>query len=118
MTTVNDILSAVEGFAPPYMKEGWDNVGLLCGDSAREVTKILVALDPFEHVCKEAAEVGAQLIVTHHPIIFQPMKSVTTATGIGRSIMLLCANGAARWTFSPLWSSPSWRLFFPLAWAS
>ena len=93
MTTVNDILAYIESIAPRYMKESWDNVGLLCGSKTAPVTKVLVALDPFEHVCKEAAAWGAELIVTHHPIIFQPMKSVTDETSIGRGIMELIRNG-------------------------
>ena len=93
MTTVADILRFVETVAPPYMKESWDNVGLLCGSRANHVTKILVALDPFEHVCREAADWGAELIVTHHPLIFQPMKSITDETSIGRGIQLLCRSG-------------------------
>ncbi len=93
MTTVKDILHFIEAIAPKYMKMDWDNVGLLCGDPAATVTKILVALDPFEHVCREAAQEGAELLVTHHPLIFQAPKAVTTETSIGRSIMQLCANG-------------------------
>jgi len=72
------------------MKMDWDNVGLLCGSRKQEVTKVLVALDPFEGVCEEAAAIGAQLIVTHHPLIFQALKSITDETSIGRSIQLLC----------------------------
>ena len=93
MTTVSDILKFIDSIAPPCMKESWDNVGLLCGSGQTEVTKILVALDPFEHVCREAAEVEAQLIVTHHPLIFQPAKSITDETSIGRSILTLCRHG-------------------------
>lgn len=93
MTTVADILKFIETVAPPYMKEHWDNVGLLCGSRITPVTKVLVALDPFEHVCAEAADWGAELIVTHHPLIFQAMKSVTDETSIGRGIMLLCRHG-------------------------
>ena len=93
MTTVADILKYVETLAPAYMKEHWDNVGLLCGSRSAQVTTVLVALDPFEHVCREAADMGAQLIVTHHPIIFQPMKQVTDETSIGRSIQVLCRHG-------------------------
>ena len=93
MTTVADILKYVETIAPPYMKENWDNVGLLCGSRSTPVTKILVALDPFEHVCQEAAQWGAELIVTHHPIIFQAMKSLTDDTPIGRGILTLCRKG-------------------------
>ena len=93
MATVNDILKCVERFAPAYMKENWDNVGLLCGDRNQKVRKVLVALDPFEHVCREALDAGADLIVTHHPLIFQAPKSVTTDTSIGRSILFLCRHG-------------------------
>ena len=93
MTTVNDILTYLETLAPAAMKMEWDNVGLLCGSRAAAVTKVLVALDPFEHVCREAADWGAELIVTHHPLIFQPAKSVTDETSVGRSILTLCRAG-------------------------
>ncbi|MBQ2785180.1 MAG: Nif3-like dinuclear metal center hexameric protein [Oscillospiraceae bacterium] len=93
MTKVQDILQFIETFAPPYMKESWDNVGLLCGSKSKPVTKVLVALDPFEGVCKEAADWGAELIVTHHPLIFQAPKSITDETSVGRSILKLCASG-------------------------
>ncbi len=90
MTTVADILNFIEILAPASLKMDWDNVGLLCGSRNQEVTKVLVALDPFEGVCREAAAMGAQLIVTHHPLIFRALKSVTDDTSVGRSIRLLC----------------------------
>lgn len=93
MVTVADILEFVETLAPRSMKMDWDNVGLLCGSRRTPVTKVLIALDPFEGVCAEAESWGAQLIVTHHPIIFQPLKSVTDETSIGRSIQRLCRSG-------------------------
>ena len=93
MTTVNDILHCVETLAPRAMKMDWDNVGLLCGSKSAPVTKVLVALDPFEHVCREAADWGAQVIVTHHPLIFRPLPNVTDQTSIGRAIMMLCCHG-------------------------
>ena len=93
MVTVNDILTHLETLAPSYMKMDWDNVGLLCGGRSREVRKVLVALDPFESVCQEAVEVGAQLLVTHHGLIFRPVKAVTDDTAVGRSIGLLWVNG-------------------------
>ena len=95
MATVADILKYMETIAPRNMKMDWDNVGLLCGSKTTEVSKILVALDPFEHVCREAADWGANLIVTHHPIIFQAMKAITDDTSIGRSILQLCRHGIA-----------------------
>ena len=93
MATVNEILTYIETLAPHSMKMDWDNVGLLCGSRTAEVSKILVALDPFEGVCEEAAAWGAQLIVTHHPLIFRALKSITDDTSIGRSIQLLCREG-------------------------
>ena len=93
MTTVADILRFLETLAPRSMKMDWDNVGLLCGSRSTPVTKILVALDPFEHVCGEAAEMGAELIVTHHPLIFRPLPNVTDETSIGRGILTLCRSG-------------------------
>ena len=93
MATVNDILKFVETLAPRSMKMDWDNVGLLCGSRSDAVTKVLVALDPFEGVCEEAAAWGAELIVTHHPLIFRPLNSVTDETSIGRSIRLMCRKG-------------------------
>ena len=92
MTTVGEILTFLETLAPRSMKMDWDNVGLLCGGKSRPVTKVLVALDPFEGVCEEAAQWGAELILTHHPLIFSPLKSVTDETSIGRAVQLLCAN--------------------------
>ena len=93
MPTVGDILEYLESIAPPALKMDWDNVGLLCGSRSTPVTKVLVALDPFEHVCQEAAGWGAELIVTHHPLIFHPLPNVTDETSIGRSIMTLCRHG-------------------------
>lgn len=93
MTTVGNILDFLDTLSPRGMKMDWDNVGLLVGSRSTPVDKILVALDPFEHVCREAAEFGAQLILTHHPLIFTPAKSVTDETTVGRSIQLLCRHG-------------------------
>lgn len=91
--TVQNILDYLNKLAPAAMKYEWDNVGLLCGRRDQEVKKILVALDPFEHVCREAVEMGADLLVTHHPLIFRAPKTVTTDDTVGRCILLLAANG-------------------------
>lgn len=90
---VQQILDFLETLAPVSMKYDWDNVGLLCGSANQEVHKILVALDPFEGVCREAAEKGADLLVTHHPLIFHPRKAVTDGDDVGRSILFLAQNG-------------------------
>lgn len=93
MTTVQDILTFIETLAPRDMKMEWDNVGLLCGRKDTPVTKILVALDPFAHVCEEAAQWGAELMVTHHPLIFHAPKEITDSTDMGQSILTLCRHG-------------------------
>ena len=89
MVYVSDILNFVETLAPRSMAMDWDNVGMLCGSKATPVTRVLVALDPFEHVCKEAADWGAQVLVTHHPLIFKPLPNVTDETTIGRGLITL-----------------------------
>ena len=92
MATALDVLQFMETVAPTALKIDWDNVGLLCGRSDKEVHTVLVALDPFPHVCDEAIAVGADLLVTHHPLIFEPLKSVTDQTTIGQSILKLIAH--------------------------
>lgn len=95
MTTVKDILQWMETIAPQGRKESWDNVGLLCGREARQVHTVLVALDPFEDVAAEAVELDAQLILTHHPLIFKPLTAVTEDTAIGRTILTLARHDIA-----------------------
>lgn len=94
MTTVADILKFIESVAPPYMKESWDNVGLNCGHLDKEVKKVLVALDPFAHVCQEAKQWGADLLVTHHALIWKP-GFITDRDEQGRCTLFLIENGIA-----------------------
>ena len=93
MVTVNDVLQYMNTLAPASMKMDWDNVGLLCGSRSKPVNKILVALDPFESVCREAAEEGADLIITHHPLIFRAPNALTDDTALGRSVLFLAQHG-------------------------
>ena len=96
MATVADILNFVENLAPRYMKCDWDNVGLLCGRKTKEVKKILVALDPFRNVIAEAIEIGADCIVTHHPLIFRnPLMAVNEDSEAGRCVLTLMEHGIA-----------------------
>ena len=96
MTTVADILNFIEGIAPPYMKMDWDNCGLLCGRRNKEVRKILVALDPFRNVVQEAIDQGADLIITHHPLIFRnPLMAVSDNNETGRLVLELMEHGIA-----------------------
>lgn len=77
MTKVSDIVQAMNRFAPVELAESWDNVGLLVGNSNRDVSKIIVMLDLDENGLKEALDVGADMIVTHHPFIMSGLKAVT-----------------------------------------
>ena len=89
MTTVADIMEFMETLAPKSLKMDWDNVGLNCGSKSAPVQKILVALDPFEHVCQEAVDWNADLLLTHHPLIFRPWPMVTDEAAITRGLMNL-----------------------------
>ena len=92
MATVRDIFDFINTVAPPYMKESWDNVGLNCGRMDKEVKTVLVALDPFEGVCREAAEVGADLLVTHHALLWNP-GFITDQTQQGKNALFLIERG-------------------------
>lgn len=95
MTTVKDIVLWLEAIAPREKKESWDNVGLLCGSEGSPVRTVLVALDPFEAVAREAVDIGADLILTHHPLIFHPLYSVTDDTALGRTVSTLVRHHIA-----------------------
>ncbi len=85
--TVQNILEIVNEIAPFEKAEPWDNVGLLAGSKTNEVTGILCALDFTLDVLKKAEEIGANLIITHHPILFSAKKRLTEDDYEGR---LLC----------------------------
>lgn len=95
MTRVSDIMSFLEEKAPCGLKLDFDNVGHLVGRADREVTKILTALDITDEVIEEAMELGAELIVSHHPLIFGAIKSVTDGTWTGRRVLSLAENRIA-----------------------
>ena len=94
MTTVQNILSFIQTVAPTSMKYEWDRVGLNCGRSDAPVTKILVALDPFQNVIEEAKAIGAQLLVTHHALIWEG-GFVNDQSIWGKSALTLIENGIA-----------------------
>ena len=70
--TVQEIYQLIDAAAPFETQESWDNSGLLVGSPSREVTAVLFALDVSQPVIDEAVACGAQLIVTHHPLMFSP----------------------------------------------
>ncbi len=76
MTTVADLLAWLEDFAPSRLAESWDNVGLLFGDPRAEITRVMTCLTVTPRSADEAIAAGVQAIVSHHPILFKPTKSL------------------------------------------
>ena len=93
MSTVKDILEFLDEKAPLNTQLSFDNAGFLCGSADTTVTKVMTALDITDSVIAEAAEFGAQLIVSHHPLCFTPMKSVTAQDLTGRKFVALLSHG-------------------------
>ena len=94
MVTVKLILEYLQTLAPVDYKEQWDNVGLLCGHSDREVHRALIALDPFLDTAQEACRLGAELVICHHPLLFS-IQSVSDETPLGRTVLYLIEHGLA-----------------------
>lgn len=95
MAVVKDIYRALDQWAPFDTQMDFDNSGFLVGRGERTVTKVLVALDITKAVIEEAEKLGAQLIVSHHPVIFRPLKSVTDGDFTGENVLLLLEKGIA-----------------------
>lgn len=92
MIKVNNIIKEMELLAPTYLKEDFDNVGLMVGDKNKEVKKVLLALDCTLKVIEEAKKENVELIITHHPLIFKRPSSITTDTLQGKKIIELIKN--------------------------
>lgn len=86
------LIRAIEEWAPLNLAEDWDNCGLQVGDREQEIHKVFVALTPSLAVVERALAIGADMIVTHHPLVFKPMKQVTADTELGKIIRLLLKN--------------------------
>jgi dinuclear metal center YbgI/SA1388 family protein len=99
MTTVADISRFLEEFAPSRLAEDWDNVGLLVGDAARPVERVMTCLTITPASAAEAVRRQAQLIVTHHPLPFKALKRLTTSSTPGRLLLDLIRGGVA--VYSP-----------------
>ncbi len=80
---IKDLLGTLDRIAPFKLAEAWDNVGLLVGDSEREISAILVGLDPTGRLLDEAIAQGTNTIITHHPLIFHPLPAINTAVPTG-----------------------------------
>lgn len=94
------VINLIEGIAPAQLAEPWDNVGLQVGDIDREVHKVMICLEVTDDVIDEAIEKKADMIITHHPLIFKAIKSICVSDPIGKllhklirhDIILYCAH--------------------------
>ena len=87
-TTIANIIEVMELFAPRRLAEEWDNVGLQIGDRNWPVQTIRIALDPTPDVVKDACRNGVDLLITHHPLIFGPLKSINFRKPLGSIIQM------------------------------
>lgn len=99
MVLVGDVTEFLDGFAPPALAEPWDNVGLLLGDRAAPAGAVMTCLTLTPDVAAEAIRESAALVVTHHPILFRPVKRLTADTAEGAMLLDLVRAGVA--VYSP-----------------
>lgn len=92
---VQDYISALEEIAPLSYQEEYDNAGLIVGTRDDEVSKALICLDVTQEVVQEAVEVGANLIISHHPLVFRPLKKINDASEVERCIKYAIKNDIA-----------------------
>lgn len=95
MPTLATVIEILDTAYDPRWAEPWDAVGLVCGDPAAEVRRVLFALDPVDAVIEEAVGWGANLLVTHHPLLLRPVHAVAATTFKGRAVHRLITNGVA-----------------------
>jgi len=93
MPRIQQIIDFLEQIAPPALQEDYDNSGLLVGEPHAEVDKVLVSLDVTEAVVAEAVALGAGLIVSHHPIVFRPLRRITGRNEVERTVMAALRAG-------------------------
>lgn len=93
MVIINDIYAFLNEIAPVRYQMDFDNAGFLVGDGGAAVKKALLALDITDAVIAEAIELRAQLIVSHHPLIFTPLRHATTDDLAGRKVLTMARHG-------------------------
>ena len=95
MTTVGDVVEVLEAAYPPELAESWDAVGLVCGDPADRVSRILVCVDPVEATVAEALATETELVIAHHPLLLRGVHGVPASTPKGGLVHRLVRSGAA-----------------------
>ena len=92
---IKEVIGILEEQSPVSYALEWDNVGLLAGDSEKEINRIYIALDATDEAVDAAIAAQADLLLTHHPLIFKGMKKIVSDHFIGRRLMKLIANDVA-----------------------
>lgn len=92
---IADVVKAIEKWVPVQLQESYDNAGLIVGDAAVKCTGIICSLDATEAVIDEAIAAGANLVVSHHPIIFGGLKKITGRNYVERTVIKAIRNGIA-----------------------
>ena len=95
MVKCQEVMDALERIAPKRLAEEWDNPGLLVGAWNQDVSKILVCLDVSDAVIEQAIAKGADMIVSHHPLIFRGIKKIRTDLPLGRRLQQLLKHDIA-----------------------
>ncbi len=95
MPSLDDVVRQLHAWYPPQSADDWDAVGLVYGDPAAAVKKVLFAVDPTLAVAQEAAEWGADLLVVHHPLFLKPVHGFAQTTPKGRTLATLAGAGCA-----------------------
>ena len=92
---VRDIIQVIEEFAPLSIQEGWDNSGLCVGSPEDEVTSVILALDCTPELVDEAVACGADMIITHHPLIFSGLKKISSEDMVGKAVIKAIKSGVS-----------------------
>lgn len=92
---IRDIIACIESFAPPSFQESYDNSGLVTGDANRETNGALLCIDVTEDVIEEAVRLKCSLIISHHPLIFKPVKRLSDNSYVSRCIVKAIRNDIA-----------------------
>ena len=92
---VGDVIRVIEEFAPLGIQEKWDNSGLCIGSPDDEVSSVLIGLDCTPELVDEAVSCGADMIVTHHPLIFSGLKKISPDDQVGAAVIKAVKNGIA-----------------------
>ncbi|MGW6530250.1 Nif3-like dinuclear metal center hexameric protein [Streptomyces venezuelae] len=86
MPRLSEVIAALDALWPADLAESWDAVGTVCGDPDAEVSRVLFAVDPVQEIADEAVALGAQLLVTHHPLYLRGTTTVAASTFKGRVV--------------------------------